>query len=115
MDLIYEVYANRKIFNVPNILIGDRIFFFGFFWGGTFADVISFYIVLVLDFLLILWLSGGLGKSPVFYSKRYQGGRKGVSKKRVDVLELPRGRLYPLFSGNNDISLCKGSKCRDDC
>ena len=32
-----------------------------------------------------------------------------------DVLELPRGRLYPLFSGNNDISLCKGSKCRDDC
>ena len=32
-----------------------------------------------------------------------------------DVLELSRGRLYPLFSGNNDISLCKGSKCRDDC
>ena len=31
------------------------------------------------------------------------------------VLELPRGRLYPLCSGNNDISLCKGSKCRDDC
>ena len=63
MDLIYEVYANRKIFNVPNIfigLIGDRIFFSVFFGGGTFADVISFYIVLVLDFLLILWLSGGL-------------------------------------------------------
>ena len=39
----------------------------------------------------------------------------GVSKKRWDVLELTRGRLYPLFSGNNDISLCKGSKCRDDC
>ena len=32
-----------------------------------------------------------------------------------DVLELSRGRLYPLFLGNNDISLCKGSKCRDDC
>ena len=27
-----------------------------------------------------------------------------------DVLELSRGRLYPLFSGNNDVSLCKGSK-----
>ena len=39
----------------------------------------------------------------------------GVPKKRVNVLKLPRGRLYPLFSGNNDISLCKGSKCRDDC
>ena len=33
----------------------------------------------------------------------------------VYVLELPRGRLYPLFSDINDISLCKGSKCRDDC
>ena len=40
---------------------------------------------------------------------------KVYSKKRADVLELSRGRLYPLFSGNNDISLCKGSKCRDDC
>ena len=39
----------------------------------------------------------------------------GVSKKLGDVLELSRGRPYPLFSGNNDISLCKGSKCRDDC
>ena len=27
---------------------------------------------------------------------------------------LTRGRLYPLSSGNNDIFLCKGSKCRDD-
>ena len=37
MDSIYEVYANRKIFNVPNILIGrsgDRIFF-SVFWGDV--------------------------------------------------------------------------------
>ena len=45
--------------------------------------------------------------------KREDG--EGVPVSDGDVLELPRGRLYPLFSGNNDISLCKGSKCRDDC
>ena len=53
--------------------------------------------------------------SPLLFQEIGDSLCIGVSKKRVDVLELSRGRLYPLFSGNNDISLCKGSKYRDDC
>ena len=51
-------------------------------------------------------------------TKRCEGGEGRIGwmfpRNVGDVLELSRGRIYPLFSGNNDISLCKGSKCRDD-
>ena len=89
------------------------------FVGGvwcTFADVISSYIVLVLDFFVNTMAFGWLGKVARFFIPRNIKAEGKVFPRNVgDVLELPRGRLYPLFSGSNDISLCKGSKCRDDC
>ena len=53
---------------------------------------------MVLDFLLILWLSGGLGKSPDFYSKRYQGRRKGLFQETLGMSLNFLEVAYTLYS-----------------
>ena len=78
--------------------------------GRTFSRPLSA-LVLVAGFLSVCPDAG-----------KPKGGGRGLGRRWYwcfqetlgDVLELSRGRLYPLFSGSNDISLYKGSKCRDD-
>ena len=109
VPLVRSPFLNVKISNS-----------FGEFFGWRNLTYLCKYYLflysLVLDFFVNTMAFGWLVKVARFLFQEISR-RKGRCFQETlgDVLELSRGRLYPLFSGNNDISLCKGSKCRDDC